>query len=382
MAEPRDFYEVLGVSREASADEIKRAYRKQAAANHPDRNPGDEEALQRFKAASEAHEVLSDPDKRARYDRFGHAGLQGGAGGGFGDMGDIASAFGDMLEGFFGGSGRGGGGRGRGVERGADLQLVVRMTLRDAFTGCKKAVEIQRDELCGTCHGSGAAPGSTPQKCDYCSGRGFVVQSLGGLGISFQTRTNCPQCRGAGKVIRDKCKPCSGRGRERKPFTIDVSIPAGVDNGMQLRVRGEGEPSPNGGPRGDLFCVIEVSQDTFFRREGLNLLCTVPITFSQAALGGEIEIPLVDGKQMLNIAAGTQPGDVLRLRGKGMPEPQSPRRGDLLVTMQVDVPKKLTKRQEELLRELADLDTKHVTPHRKSFFDQIKAYFTGQEDED
>ena len=370
-ASKRDCYEVLGVSRDASPEEIKRAYKKLALANHPDRNPGDEDAVARFKEASESFEVLRDPDKRARYDRFGWQGVSGPAGGGgFRDVSDIFDAFGDLFEGFgfFGGQTSR---RGRSGRRGASLRTSVTIDLLQAARGCSQDVELDRHSTCGTCGGNGARPGSAPTPCDYCGGYGQVVQSQG----IFRIQTTCPACRGAGTVVRDKCPDCRGDGQKIEHVTLQVRIPAGVDTGMQLRLQGEGEPGAGGGPRGDLYVDIQVREHPLFRREGLHLTCQVPITFSQAALGTTLEVPVLDGRHELEVPAGTQPGEVFRLRGRGMPEPQGRGTGDLFVQVQVEVPKTLTDRQEELIRELAEIEHRDVSAHRKSFFEKLKEYF-------
>lgn len=375
MASKRDYYEVLDVPRDASPDQIKKAYRKMALANHPDRNPGDQEATLRFKEAAEAFEVLSDPGKRDRYDHFGHAGLGGNGGGGFSDIQDIFDAFGDL----FGGGIFGGGTRQRTrARRGHSLRTAVTIELLEAASGCTRQLEIPRRELCGTCDGSGAAPGSTPQTCDYCGGNGRIVQSQG----FFRVQTTCPACRGEGTVIREKCTACSGSGREQKTVHLEVKIPAGVDTGMQLCLRGEGEPGARGGPRGDLYVDIQVAEHPLFRREGPDLTCEVPITFSQAVLGTDLEIPILKGRHSLNVPPGTQNGHIFRLRGYGMPDPHGGPKGDLFVQVHVEVPRKLTERQEELIRELAELEQTHVSPHRKSFFEKLKEYFTGHEAEE
>ena len=381
MASKRDYYEVLGVAKDAAADDIKKAYRKQAMACHPDRHPGDQEAEQRFKECAEAFEVLSDDTKRAVYDRHGHAGLNGRGGvHEFNDIGDIFEQFGEMF-GFgdiFGGGGGGRGRGGRGGRKGASLKTNITLTLLEAAKGCTRDIEIERQETCKTCSGSGAKPGSTPDTCSYCGGRGQVVQSQG----FFRIQTTCPGCRGAGKVIRDKCSKCRGTGHESKPVKLSVNIPAGVDTGMQLCVRGEGEAGTGGGPSGDLFCEIQVKPHPLFQREGLHLTCHVPITYSQAALGAEIEIPNLDGKQMLTIPPGTQPGEVIRLKRQGMPDPQGGGRGDLRVQVIVDVPRKLSPKHETLLRELAEVEHGNVTPQRKSFFDKLKTFFAADPEEE
>jgi molecular chaperone DnaJ len=378
MATKRDYYEVLGVEKSASDDEIKRAYRKLAGKHHPDRNPGDEASVAAFKEAAEAFDVLSNADKKARYDRFGHAGLEGmggGGGAGFGDVGDIMDAFGEMFGDLFGGGGGRRSGGGPRAKRGNSLQTSLTIELLDAAVGCSRDLEIDRHVSCVTCAGTGAKPGTKPQSCDYCSGRGQVVQSQG----FFRVQTTCPACRGTGQIIRDKCADCRGSRFVVRSSKINVKVPAGIDNGMQLCVRGEGEAGENGGPPGDLYVEMHVKPHSLFEREGRHLTCRVPITFAQAALGTEIDIPILTGKQQVSVAAGTQPGDILRLKGQGMPDPHGGPRGDLHVQFQIEVPKKLSKKQEELLRELADLDEKQVSPHRKSFFESVKEFFGASE---
>ncbi|MEI8381473.1 MAG: molecular chaperone DnaJ [Planctomycetota bacterium] len=377
MATKRDYYEVLGVEKTSSDDEIKRAYRKLAAKHHPDRNPGDEAAVTAFKEAAEAFDILSNPDKRARYDRFGHAGVDGAAGGGgagFGDVGDIMDAFGDMFGDFFGGGRKGGGGSR--ARRGNSLQTSLTIDLLDAAVGCSRDLEIDKHVSCVTCNGTGAKPGTKPTTCDYCGGRGQVVQSQG----FFRVQTTCPGCRGQGQVVRDKCADCRGSRVVSRSSKITVKVPAGVDNGMQLCLRGEGEAGESGGPAGDLYVEIHVKPHNLFDRDGKNLTCQVPITFAQAALGTDIDIPILTGKHRVTVSPGTQPGEILRLRGQGMPDPHGGSRGDLHVQFQVEVPKKLTKKQEELLRQLAELDDKQVSAHRKSFFESLKEFFGATEE--
>ncbi|MDA1013968.1 MAG: molecular chaperone DnaJ [Planctomycetota bacterium] len=378
MATPRDYYEVLGVARNAQPEEIKKAYKKLALANHPDRNPGDDDAIGRFKEASEAYEVLGDSEKRARYDRFGHAGVQGaGRGGGFSDVSDIFEAFGDVfgdLGGIFGGGSRRGGGR-QSARQGDSLKVGLLITLEEAATGCTKEVEIRRRKLCSTCHGSGAAPGSVAESCDYCGGHGQVVQSQG----FFRVQRTCPQCSGQGAVIRKKCKACRGTCKESATAQLDVRVPAGVDTGMRLCLRGEGEPSIEGGSAGDLYVEMAVKPHSIFRREGLDLICELPVSYTQATLGAEIEVPILQGRHQLTIPRGTQPGHVFQLRGMGIPDVNGRGQGDLLIQTSVEVPKKVTERQEELLREFAELEHAHVSPERKSFLDKIKDYFSGDD---
>ncbi len=378
MTAQRDYYEVLGVSRTAAPDEIKKAYRKLALKFHPDRNPDNEEAVASFKEASEAFDVLSDTEKRARYDRFGHAGMKGAGNGGFQDVNDIFSAFGDVFEGFgfnFGG-GASGGRRRSGGSQGASLQTTIRIDLTEAYAGCRRELHISRHETCESCSGSGARSGSSAVACRTCGGQGKVIQSQG----FFRVQTVCPACRGQGKTINDPCGDCSGSGRTMKDVVREVVIPSGIDSGMQLCLRGEGEVGANGGPRGDLFVDIEVRPHTLFQRDGHDIMCRVPVTFAQAALGADIEIPTLMGPETISLKAGTQPGEVTRLRGRGMPDPRGGGRiGDLLVEIQVEVPRKLSSEQEDLLRQLADLDHKNVMPHSKSFFEKVKAFFSGDE---
>lgn len=377
MATQKDYYDILGVAKGAAPEDIKRAYRKAAAANHPDRNPGDGEAIERFKEAAEAFDVLGDVEKRALYDRYGHEAFAraGARQPGFNDVNDVFSAFGDLFEGFFGNAtGRGGGRR---ASRGESLRCGIELDLREVAFGVTRTVEIERDELCSTCDGSGAKPGSSAERCSYCAGRGQIVQAQG----FFRVQTTCPACRGAGEVIREKCPKCAGSGRDARVARLEVKVPAGVDNGMQLCLRGEGEPGDRGGPRGDLYCDIHVAEHPLFKRQGHDLVCAVPLSFPQAALGTELEIPLLDGRHQLAIPAGTQPGEIIRLRGKGMPDPHTRRKGDLLIQIHMEVPKKLNQRQEELLRELSDLEQKNVSAHQKSFLEKIKDYFASGESE-
>ncbi len=385
MTTQRCYYEVLGVVRTSSTDDLKKAYKKLALKFHPDRNPDNEDAINSFKEAAEAFEVLSDSDKRARYDRLGHAGVRGAAGGGAGfqDVNDIFGAFGDLFEGFgfqFGGGGGGGsrGGRRSGATRGESLQTKIRIDLTEAFNGCKRELRISRHEACDTCQGSGCKPGTSPVKCATCGGQGQVIQSQG----FFKFQTTCPACRGRGTVVKNSCSSCNGQGRLLKEVTREISIPAGIDAGMQMCLRGEGEAGLNGGPRGDLFVDVDVKKHPLFQREGQDLMYRLPITFGQAALGAEIEIPTLKGPESLKIKPGTQPGEINRLRGLGMPDPRggNGRTGDLLVEIQIEVPRKLSTEQEELLRKLSELDHKDVMPQSKSFFEKVKQFFSGQEE--
>jgi molecular chaperone DnaJ len=374
MATKRDYYEVLGVSRDAGGDEIKKAYKKLALKYHPDRNQGDEEAVEKFKEAAEAYEVLGNDEKRARYNRFGHQGVQGaagrGGGGGFNDINDIFDVFGDLFDGFGMGGGRRRGG-GRRPTQGDSLKTRLEIDLLEAAKGCEKTVEIRRKETCNTCDGSGAKPGSSADSCDYCGGHGQVVQSQG----FFRVQTNCPACKGEGKIIRDKCSDCSGAGKVAESVKLDVRVPAGVDTGMTLRLSDEGEAGSLGGPRGDLYVEISVREHPLFHRDGPDLICEVPISYTQAVLGAEIEIPCLEGKTQHYIYPGTQPGEVIRIRGGGMPDPRGGRAGDLQLHVILEVPKKIDAAQEALLRDLAELEHAAVSPHRSSFFDKLKEWF-------
>jgi molecular chaperone DnaJ len=373
MSAKRDYYEVLGVNRQANPKEIADAYRKLAIKYHPDKNPGDEETIARFKEAAEAFEVLHDGDKRARYDRFGHAGVEAGGGAHqFTDINEIFESFGDIFgEGIFGnifGGQRGGRER---VRKGADVGCEVRLDLLEAAKGVTREVEFERHEKCTECDGSGAKPGTRPQACSYCGGRGQIVQATG----IFRVQTTCPACRGAGQVVKDPCGKCRGAGVVPKRVRRDVIVPAGVDHQMRIRLAGEGEPSPDGGPPGDCYCLILVDEHPLFHREGQNLIVRLPISYSQAALGATADVPTLDGPGPLDIPKGTQSGDVFRLRGKGMPDPRRRGKGDLLVEVHVEVPKSLSAKQEELLRQLAAEEHTNVSPQRKKFFEKLKELF-------
>ena len=371
MPEKRDFYEVLQVSRKASSGDISTAYRSLAVKYHPDKNPGDQEALDFFKEASEAFEVLHDSDKRARYDRFGHAGLNGNSGTGhFSDVEDIFSAFGDIFGDLFGGRTR------RRVRKGRDVQCEVSLTLEECAQGVRKNVEFKRREKCETCSGTGAAEGSTREQCSYCGGHGQVVQSAG----IVRVQTTCPACHGEGSSVDSPCKDCRGAGNVPKEVGVEVEIPAGVDDGMQVRITGQGEPSAAGGPPGDCYCVVSVRPHPLFERDGQHLICRMPITYSQAALGCALEVPTLGGKGDLKLPAGTQSGKVFRLKGKGMPDPRTIGVGDMLVQVNIEVPQKLEAAEESLLRELAELEHTNVAPERKGFFEKVKDYFTEDAD--
>jgi molecular chaperone DnaJ len=368
MATKRCYYEVLSVEKSADSEEIKRAYRKLAMEYHPDRNVGDKEAEEKFKEAAEAYEVLSDPDKKERYDRYGHAGMEGMGVHEFRDASEVFAAFGDLFGAFFGG------GQGRQQGGGRDLQMGVEIDLVEAYRGCKKTVTLSRNERCGTCAGTGSKPGSQPKPCRRCRGHGFLLQSMGFLPI--QQKVLCRDCNGRGSIITDPCGTCRGEALVEARRSIEVAIPGGVDSGNRIRVTGEGEAGLRGQPDGDLYVVIRVKDHALFQREGVHLICQVPITFSQAALGGDVEIPTLQGRVTQRLKRGTQSGEVLRLSGQGMPSLRGGRPGDLMVQIIVETPKQLTKRQEELYRELAELDHSHVSPQRKSFLDKIREFFT------
>lgn len=374
----RDYYEVLGVERTASDAVISSAYRKLAILYHPDSNPGDEAATVRFKEAAEAYEVLSDREKRARYDQFGHAGVQGPGGGGPGytDVEDIFDAFGDIFGGAFGDM-FGGGRRRRGPRRGGRIDVEVQLDLEEAARGVKKTVEFERHERCARCGGSGSEPDAQEDRCERCGGRGQIVQSAGILRV----QTTCPSCGGRGRVITDPCRQCRAQGLVSERVKLDVTIPAGVDDGMQVRLAGEGHPSLNGGAAGDCYCAISLRPHPLFQRERSDLYVQVPITFTQAALGATIEIPTLEGPDELRIPRGTQSGEVFRLARKGMPDPHSGRVGNLLVSIIVEVPKKVSPRQEELLREMADEEHANVSPHRLSFLEKLREYLAPSKSE-
>ncbi len=358
----RDYYEVLGLNRNASEAEIKKSYRQMALKYHPDKNPDDKGAEEKFKEAAESYEVLRDPKKRQIYDQYGHEGLKGRGFSGFQGFEDIFSSFGDVFGDFFGG---GGGGR---QATGADLRLDLQINFKDAAFGTTKEVEVNKHVECETCHGSGAKVGTSPQTCSTCRGTGQVVRSQG----FFSMSSPCPACHGAGQVIKDPCKTCRGEGRTAKAKTISVSIPAGVDDGSRLRLRGEGESGPHGAPPGDLYVFLHVEAHEFFHRDDHNIFCRLNITFSQAALGAEIEVPLLDGKtQTISIPAGTQSGDNHRIRGAGIPQLRGHGRGDQIIQFAVETPRNISKRQRELLEELAEIDGKPIKEKLKGFFQRL-----------
>ncbi|MCC6579543.1 MAG: molecular chaperone DnaJ [Phycisphaeraceae bacterium] len=379
MATTRDYYEILGVEKGASADDIKRAFRKLAMKHHPDRNPGDAEAEVKFKEASEAYEVLSDPDKRQAYDTYGHAGLRGRTGHDFSHMetGDIFSMFEDVFGDLFGG---GGGGRRRGggrrAKRGYDLQTEVVLTLEEVASGTDKDVEFVRQDICPACHGTGGKPGTEPVTCITCAGAGQVQQT--GLGGMFRMVTTCPACGGAGKSYAQKCPECRGSGRKPKKRLISVKIPAGIHEGQAIRVGGEGEPGDAGAPRGDLHVVIRIAQHPVFERDGDNLVMPLPISFTQAALGAVIKVPTLVGQEDLTLKHGTQFGELYRLRDKGLPNLRNGKRGDLIVMVKIEIPNRLTQEQRDLLTQYAKTEKFDVMPQSQSFWDRIKEYLGGR----
>lgn len=357
MAEnKRDYYEVLGVSRDADEATLKKAYRTLAKKYHPDANPGDKEAEQKFKEASEAYSVLSDPQKRKQYDQFGHAAFDGGAGGGAGgfggfDYGDMGDIFGDIFGDFFGGGRSRGGSSYNGPARGANVRTAVRITFEEAVFGCEKEVEINFKEECATCHGSGAKAGTSPETCPKCGGKGRILYTQQSIFGQVQNVQTCPECGGKGKVIKEKCPDCYGTGYITKKKTFKVTIPAGVDNGQCVRCAGGGEPGTNGGERGDLLVEIVVSQHPIFKRQDTSLFSTVPISFATAALGGPIRIKTVDGEVEFEVKPGTQTDTKVRLKGKGVPSLRNRNlRGDHYVTLVVQVPDRMTEAQKEALR--------------------------------
>jgi len=352
----RDYYQVLGVGRNASDGEIKKSYRHLALKYHPDRNPGDKQAEEQFKEAAEAYEVLRDPEKRQIYDQFGYEGLQGTGFQGFRGFEDIFSSFSDIFEDFFGG-----GFRSRTiVRRGADLRYDLKISFLEAAFGRDMEIEIPRFETCAHCNGSGVEPGYEKEICQTCGGRGEVTRSQG----FFRISTTCPDCHGAGQIIAHPCTACKGFGRVEETRRIKVKIPPGVSTGMRLKLRGEGELSPNGGPPGDLYVEIFVEPHEFFEREGYDVIYHIPISFAQAALGTALEVPTLNGSEDISIARGTQPGDILRLHGKGIPRLRGLGRGDQIVVFDVRTPINLTKRQKELLQEFARLEHENVNENQ------------------
>jgi molecular chaperone DnaJ len=364
----RDFYEVLGLSKDASSADIKKAYRTLAMEHHPDRNPGDTESEEKFKEASNAYKVLSDPNQRARYDQYGHSGLGRGGGGfeGFRGTEDIFSAFGDLFGDFFGGA------RSRGPRRGADLQVPLELSFAEAVAGCSKEIEVTRQVACETCTGSGAAPGSQPETCGQCKGQGQVVHSQG----FFMIQTACPACHGEGRVIKDKCKSCEGVGTQSETGTITATVPAGVDRGQTLRLAGKGEASPGGGRPGHLYVILDIAEDDRFIREAENVLVEVNISYLQACLGAEIEVPTLEedctGTELIEVKPGTQPGEAIIKRGKGIAIVGGRGRGDMVYQFTVEIPTKLSNKERELLKSLAEESGLEVGDGKRGLFDRLK----------
>ena len=399
MAESkRDYYEVLGVSKDADDAAIKKAYRALAKKYHPDMNPGDAEAEKKFKEASEAYAVLSDAEKRRQYDQFGHAAFEGGAGGagGFGgfdfngaDFGDI---FGDIFGDLFGGGGRRGGRANNGPMKGANIRKSIRITYEEAVFGCKKELEVILKDPCTTCGGTGAKPGTSPETCPKCGGKGQVVYTSQSFFGTVQNVQTCPNCGGSGKVIKEKCTSCSGTGYTSSKKKIEVTIPAGIDNGQSVRIREKGEPGTNGGPRGDLLVEVNVSRHPIFQRQDMHIFSTVPISFAQAALGGDVKIQTVDGAVIYNVKPGTKTDTKVRLKGKGVPSLRnSAVRGDHYVTLVIQTPEKLSAEAKEALRRFDELSGNSLHQNdsnpeksekktkRKGFMDKVKEAFEGEE---
>lgn len=376
----RDYYEVLGVPRGASAEELKKAYRSKAKELHPDRNKDDPTAEASFKEVNEAYDVLKDADKKAAYDRFGHAAFEGGMGGGGGrggqPQGDFASAFSDVFEDLFGdfmgGRGGGAGARAR-AQRGSDLRYNLRVSLEEAFQGVQKTINVPASSTCDTCRGTGAEGGAEPVTCPTCSGMGKVRAQQG----FFTVERTCPTCNGMGQIIKNPCRACGGQGRIEKERTLSVNIPAGVETGTRIRLAGEGEAGMRGGPSGDLYIFIEVTEHAIFQRDGVHLFCRVPVSMTTAALGGEVEVPTIDGgRSRVKVQAGSQTGKQLRLRSKGMPALRGGGVGDMLIELAVETPVNLTSRQRDLLREFEKLSEEN-NPEGSSFFSKVKGFWDG-----
>lgn len=372
MADKRDYYEVLGVGKGASADEIKKAYRKEAKKYHPDLHPGDKTAEAKFKEVNEAYEVLSDSEKKARYDQYGHAGVDPnfGAGGGYGtgfeDFGDI---FSNIFGGGFGGSRR------NGPKRGADIRKTVELTFEEAAFGCKKKITLDKMESCDTCHGTGAKPGTSAATCGRCGGTGQVTTQTRTPFGYMRNVTTCPECHGEGKIIKEPCTVCHGRGKVRVQKTIEVDIPQGIDNGQTMQISGGGEPGSKGGPNGDLLVTIRIKRHSIFTRDGFDVHIEMPITFAQAALGASIKVPTISGVAEYDIPPETQTGSVFRLRGKGIPFIRGKGCGDQYVTVVVETPKNLTQKQKELLREFDGTIEDKNYKKSKGFIDTMKEIF-------
>ena len=379
----RDYYEVLGVSKTATQDELKKAYRKLARKYHPDLNKDNEEAAEKFKECNEAYSVLSDDQKRAQYDQFGHAAFENGGmggGGGFGGAGGFGgfggSGMEDIFDMFFGGQGGRGGSRAKsGPQRGADLRFDLEITFEEAAFGLEKEINLYRDETCDHCHGEGAEPGSKVESCPECNGTGYVRFTQNTMFGQMVNERPCSRCKGEGKIISEPCKECRGKGTVKRNKKLKVKIPAGVDNGSRLRVSGEGEAGAKGGPSGDLYVYLYVKPHKFFERDGTTVLCEVPINIVQATLGADIKVPTLDGQVTMKVPEGTQPGKVLRLKGKGISSLRGGSRGDQLVRIKVVVPTKLSDKQKDALRKFADISKDNINPEEKSFMDKVKDFF-------
>ena len=391
MAEAkREYYEVLGVSRDADDATLKKAYRQLAKKYHPDMNPGDAEAERKFKEASEAYAVLSDPDKRRQYDQFGHAAFEGGGAGGAGGFGgfdfsgaDFSDIFGDIFGDFFGG-GRRGGRTNNGPMKGMNIRKGIRITFEEAVFGCEKEIDIILKDPCEKCHGTGAKPGTSPETCPRCGGKGQVVYTSQSFFGTVQNVQTCPDCHGSGTIIKDKCPDCAGTGYVSNKKTIQVSIPAGIDNGQSVRIRDKGEPGTNGGPRGDLLVEVTVSRHPIFQRQDMNIFSTAPISFAQAALGGDVRIKTVDGEVVYTVKPGTKTDTKVRLRGKGVPSVRNPKvRGDQYVTLVIQTPEKLSQEAKEALKRFDALagnslnqpEPEKEKPKKKGFMDKLKETF-------
>lgn len=367
MTTKRDYYEILGVEKNVDADTLKKRYRKVAMKYHPDRNPGDKEAEDKFKEASEAYEVLSDVEKRKIYDQYGHEGLSGAGFSGSRNFDDIFDSFGDVFEEFFGFGRRGGRRKRSGARRGSDLRYDLTIDFEEAVFGADKEIELVKDEECARCSGSGSEPGSDPEICSRCGGTGQYTESQG----FFTVRTSCPYCKGQGKVIKDPCKECSGRGVVQKRKSVSLKIPKGVDTGSKLRLTGEGEAGRGGGPSGDLYIFLSVNPHKYFERNGTDIICYVDITFVQAALGDKIKIPTLGGELEIDIPKGSQYGDKIRLRNEGVPSLRTGSRGDQIVFLHIKTPTSINKKQEKLLKEFNKLDENKITNKLKSLFKGI-----------
>ena len=378
----KDYYDVLGVSKTATADVIKKAYRKLARQYHPDVNKDNPEAAEKFKEASEAYSVLSDEQKRAQYDQFGHAAFENGGAGGAGGFGGFEGFGGyggggmeDIFDMFFGGQGRGSRGSTAGPQRGADLRFDLEITFEEAAFGLEREISLYRDGQCPHCHGNGAEPGSKVETCPECHGSGEIRFTQNTMFGQMTNVRPCPKCHGEGKIISEPCKECRGQGTVKKNKKLKVKIPAGVDNGSRLRVAGEGEAGVKGGPSGDLYVYLYVKPHKFFERDGTTVYCEVPINIVQATLGDEIKVPTLDGQVVMKVPEGTQPGKVLRLKGKGIPSLRNSTRGDQLVRIKVVVPQKLNEKQKDALRKFAEISKDNINPEEKGFLNKIKDLF-------